>query len=141
MTEKTQYQIDSEHAQLFVFIERINSAVEKLAEASSSVSKLLAVHEHKLTIQDKAIDKFDEKIEHVNSIIELKYKELMLEIKELRAENQKQHEEMAAELATAEDQLNAKISKIQKTHYMILGAFLAIQFILQFLPKISAILS
>ena len=95
-----------------VFIDRLDSAIEKLTDVSSSIKELLAVHDHKLKKQDD-----------INV-------EIYSLIRDLKAENHKEHEATKG-LITA---LSMRIDRLERWRYAVVtGAtvlgFLASTFI------------
>ena len=105
--------LEKDVSQVTVFLEKLDSAIEKLCDVSASIKELLAVHDHKLTQQSE-----------VNS-------EIYDMIKELKIENHKEHLETKLQL----DQLAVRISSLEKWKYTIVGGAAVAGFILSYITK------
>jgi DNA repair ATPase RecN len=105
--------LEKDVSQVTVFLGKLDSAIEKLCDVSTSIKELLAVHDHKLTQQSE-----------VNS-------EIYDMIKELKIENHKEHVETKLQL----DQLAVRISSLEKWKYTIVGGAAVAGFILSYVTK------
>ena len=105
--------LEKDVSQVTVFLGKLDSAIEKLCDVSTSIKELLAVHDHKLTQQSE-----------VNS-------EIYDMIKELKIENHKEHLETKSQL----DQLAVRISSLEKWKYTIAGGAAVAGFILSYVTK------
>jgi hypothetical protein len=105
--------LEKDVSQVTVFLGKLDSAIEKLCDVSTSIKELLAVHDHKLTQQSE-----------VNS-------EIYDMIKELKIENHKEHLETKLQL----DQLAVRISSLEKWKYTIVGGAAVAGFILSYVTK------
>jgi len=105
--------LEKDVSQVTVFLGKLDSAIEKLCDVSTSIKELLAVHDHKLTQQSE-----------VNS-------EIYDMIKELKIENHKEHLETKLQL----DQLAVRISSLEKWKYSIVGGAAVAGFILSYITK------
>ena len=105
--------LEKDVSQVTVFLGKLDSAIEKLCDVSTSIKELLAVHDHKLTQQSE-----------VNS-------EIYDMIKELKIENHKEHLETKSQL----DQLVVRISSLEKWKYTIVGGAAVAGFILSYVTK------
>ena len=105
--------LEKDMSQVTVFLGKLDSAIEKLCDVSTSIKELLAVHDHKLTQQSE-----------VNS-------EIYDMIKELKIENHKEHLETKLQL----DQLAVRISSLEKWKYTIVGGAAVAGFVLSYITK------
>ena len=105
--------LEKDVSQVTVFLGKLDSAIEKLCDVSTSIKELLAVHDHKLTQQSE-----------VNS-------EIYDMIKELKIENHKEHLETKLQL----DQLAVRISSLEKWKYTIVGGAAVAGFVLSYVTK------
>jgi len=116
--------LQQDMAKVGLLVDRLDSTLEKLTDISTGVSKLLAVHEAKLTSQEiltkSTIDLVESRrVENDNKIqqlhgrissgekqmsekIDKQYDDIMKEIKELRVESTKQHESLSTRITTLE---------------------------------------
>lgn len=95
--------------------EKIDDAIQRLAVVAGDLSKMLAVHEHRIAYQEKTSDNIVSSMEkrraEVDNILKDIYSTMRSEINLLRETGTKQHNEQ-----------NAKIHEIQKTMWMAVGA-------------------
>jgi chromosome segregation ATPase len=92
--------LEKDVTQMTMFVEKLDSAIEKLADVSSSIKELLAVHAHKLTQQSE-----------INS-------ELFTIIREMKEQNHREHTDLLQ-----------RIEGLEKWKYMIVGAGIIIGFL------------
>lgn len=96
-------------------IEKIDEAIQRLATVASDLSKMLAVHEHRIVHQEKVSENIVASMEKRRAEIDLVLKDvystLRNEVNSLRENSTKQHNEQ-----------NVKIEAIQKTLWMAVGA-------------------
>lgn len=132
--------LQQDMAKVGVLVDRLDETIDKLAEVSSSLSQLLAVHESRITAQDilvkslqdlveKRREEMDDNIKLLHARIssgekeleeDLENKKLMVleELKEMRVEANKQHEEMSNRITT-----------LEKWMWIAIGAFTALSFL------------
>lgn len=92
--------LERDMTQTSAFIEKLDSAIEKISDVSASIKELLAVHDHKLNEQSQ-----------VNT-------EIYNMIKQLREENHKEHLETKAEV----QKILIRIQNLEQWKYKIIGA-------------------
>lgn len=133
-----------ENIQLTMFESRqdkLEDAITKLTEISSDLNKMIAVHELRLTQQEKIMDSLedilerrreeaDSKLRTVYETMRMEDRLVIEEINKLRKEGEDQYES-----------LSAKIQGMEKTMYMYMGAFTVIAFILAYGPQIIKVLN
>jgi len=109
---------------------KIDDAIQRLAAVSSDLSKMLAVHEQRLTQQEKSSDNIVMLLEKRREDLELKLKEvyetmreedgaILDEIKKSRIASDEHHERM-----------EAKVSKLERLALMAMGSAVTIGFII-----------
>lgn len=116
--------LQQDMAKVGTLVDRLDTTIDKLADISSNVSNLLAVHETKLTAQEiiskQTVDlvekrrvETDEKLQLIHNRIsagekelsekiDLQYDEIMHELKEMRNESTAQHNKLSARITTME---------------------------------------
>ncbi|CAB4140829.1 hypothetical protein UFOVP395_164 [uncultured Caudovirales phage] len=96
-------------------LDKIDDAIQRLAVVAGDLSKMLAVHEHRIAYQEKTSDNIVESMEkrraEVDNILKDIYSTIRSEIDSLRENSSKQHREQ-----------NDKIESIQRTMWMAVGA-------------------
>ena len=85
--------------------DRLDVAIEKLADVSNSINRMLAVHEEKLARQEESIIDAEQKIE-------VRRAELSKQIDELHSRVTTNTKEIMAAAATQHQQQNKEIQKI-----------------------------
>lgn len=106
--------LEKDVSQVTAFLGKLDSAIEKLCDVSTSIKELLAIHDHKLTQQSE-----------VNS-------EIYDMIKELKIQNHKEHLETKTQL----DQLSVRIANLEKWKYTIIGGAAVAGFIVSYITKV-----
>ena len=133
-----------EDKQLSMFENRqtkIEDAITKLTEISSDLNKMIAVHELRITQQEKTMDiledvlerrreEADGKLRVVYETMRSEDRLVIAEINKLRVEGEEQFES-----------LSKKITDMEKMMYIYMGAFSVIAFILAYGPHIVKVLN
>ena len=102
---------------------KLDTAIDKLTDVSSSIKSMLAVHEEKITRQEKIdeiiFDKLKDRAEEITEVyrelkkdIELTEKRLLVEIKSLK------------------NDISGRVGMLEKYRYIILGGAIVVGFIL-----------
>lgn len=95
--------------------DKLDDAIQRLAVVASDLSKMLAVHEHRIAHQEKTSENIVTSMEKRRAEVDAVFKEfresLKQEIESLRQNSTKQHNEQ-----------NLKIEAIQKTLWTAMGA-------------------
>jgi len=89
------------------FINRLDNAISKLSEVSSSIKELLAVHDHKLHKQDD-----------INV-------EIYSLIRDLKAQNTKEHEIVKSSI----NELSRRIDRLERWRYAVVTGATALGFL------------
>ena len=102
---------------------RIDTAIDRLTDVSTSIKSMLAVHEEKITRQEKIdeviFDKLKDRADEISDVyrelkkdVEMSEKRLLIEIKSLK------------------NDIGARIGVLEKYRWLILGGAIVIGFIL-----------
>jgi len=95
--------------------DKLDDAIQRLAVVASDLSRMLAVHEHRISHQEKTSENIVTSMEKRRAEVDAIFKEfresLKEEVESLRQNSTKQHNEQ-----------NAKIDTIQKTLWTAMGA-------------------
>lgn len=130
-------------------VERLDVAVEKLTEVSTSVSQMLAVHDNRIDQQEKVSDQLSEIIERrreeTESNIKILHKRITDGEKELRIDFDKKNEEILKEIRLMRDEnskqhtsVSERIIKLEKWIWVVSGGGFVVGFLLS---QIGAIIS
>ena len=102
---------------------RLDTAIEKLTDVSTSIKQMLAVHEEKITRQ-----------EQIDEIIFEKLKERAGEIDDVQRELQKElqsvEKRLLLEIKAIRIDIGARVGMLEKYRWIILGAAIVIGWIL-----------
>ena len=107
---------------------RIDTAIERITEVSTSVNIMLAVHEEKISQQEEAAIRADAEfradIKELHSRITTNYKELADTIA-------KNHKETEAHVQQLRTDLNGRVGVLEKWRWLIIGGSIVVGFIAQ----------
>jgi uncharacterized protein YPO0396 len=113
-------------------ISRIEKTLEKLAEISSDLNKIIAVHEQRITQHDKQHDYIEDMVEQrriqTDKQIDDVYNTMREQDNIILKQLNKMREESSAQHAT----LAEKISKMEKMTWMYVGAFSVVSFLIAY---------
>ena len=123
--------LKKEVADIKLIFNRLDTAIEKITDVSSSVNRMLAVHEEKIENQEEYVYRanleFSTNIRELHSRITTNYKELA----DLMAEHSKQD---AINQQKLRDDLNNRVGILEKWRWLIIGGSIVIGFVLQKMP-------
>ena len=124
---------------------RLDSAIEKIAEVSSSLHTIMAVHEEKLIRQEEALEnqekEFRDTVQELHSRITTNAKETSTHMSEMErrlvdAMNEHNKKETEQFLKLREE-LQTRVGILERWRHIIIGGAIVIGFILQkLLPSI-----
>jgi len=122
--------------------ERLDTAIEKIADVSQSLHTIMAVHEEKLIRQEEALDEQEKKLHdnimELHSRITSNAKETAQHIGETErrlvdAMNEHNRKETEQFLKLREE-LQTRVGILEKWRHLIIGGAIVIGFIIQRLP-------
>jgi predicted nucleic acid-binding Zn-ribbon protein len=102
---------------------RLDTAIEKLADVSSSIKSMLAVHEEKITQQEKTDEIIFEKIKDRAEEIDSVYRELQREINQVERR-------LLIEIKALRNDIGSRVSMLEKLRWVLVGAGIVIIFFL-----------
>jgi len=102
---------------------RIDSAIEKLTDVSTSIKQMLAVHEEKIARQEQIDEVIFEKLKERAGEIDNVHKELSKEIQQLE-------KRLLVEIKTIKLDFGARVGMLEKYRWLILGGAIVIGWIL-----------
>ena len=107
---------------------RIDTAIERITEVSTSVNRMLAVHEEKISQQEEAALRAD--VEFKTDIKEL-HSRITTNYKELAEQIAKNHKETEAHVQQLRGDLNCRVGVLEKWRWVIIGGSIVVGFIAQ----------
>ena len=99
--------------------DRLDTAIEKLTDVSSSIKSMLAVHEEKITKQEKTDEFIFEKIKDRADEIDSVYRELQREINQVERR-------LLIEIKALRNDIGSRVSMLEKLRWILLGAAIVI---------------
>jgi len=117
---------------------RLDSAIEKVAEVSSSLHRIIAVHEEKLIRQEEALDnqekEFRESVQELHSRITTNAKETSQHMSEMErriTDAMGEHNQQATEqIIKLREELQTRVGILEKWRYLIIGGSIVVGFAL-----------
>ena len=123
--------LKKEVADMKLIFNRLDTAIERITEVSSSVNRMLAVHEEKIANQEevanRANQEFTTDVRELHSRITTNYKELTDMIS-------MHHKEDAANQLKLREDLNNRVGILEKWRWLIIGGSIVVGFALQKMP-------
>jgi len=121
---------------------RLDKAIEKIADVSTSLHTIMAVHEEKLIRQEEALDEQEKKLQdnimELHSRITTNAKEqtqLMGEMERRLVDAMKEHNRTESqEFQSLRNELQNRVGVLEKWRHLIIGGAIVVGFILQRLP-------
>jgi hypothetical protein len=102
---------------------RLDTAIEKLADVSSSIKSMLAVHEAKIERQEKTDEIIFEKIKDRADEIDSVYRELQREINQVERR-------LLIEIKALRNDIGSRVSMLEKARWILLGAAIVVIFLI-----------
>jgi flagellar motility protein MotE (MotC chaperone) len=120
---------------------KIDDAIQRLAAVSADLSKMLAVHEHRLTQQEKSTD-------HISYLIEKRREDLESKLKEVYETMKEEDGAILEEIKKSRDasdahheRLEVKVTKLERLALLVTGSALTVGFIIGMVEKYFKIFS
>jgi chromosome segregation ATPase len=120
---------------------KIDDAIQRLAAVSADLSKMLAVHEHRLTQQEKSTDQISYLIEKRREDLESKLKEVYETMKEEDGAILEEIKKSRDASDAHHERLEAKVSKLEKLALLVTGSAITVGFIIGMVEKYFKIFS
>ena len=102
---------------------RLDTAIDKLTDVSTSIKSMLAVHEEKINKQEQVDDIIFRKIKDRDSEIDEVFRDLQREMDQVE-------KRLLNEIRSLRNDLTGRVGVLEKYRWIILGGFLAIGWIL-----------
>ena len=114
--------------------DRLDVAIEKLADVSNSINRMLAVHEEKLARQEESIIDAEQKIEvrraELSKQIDELHSRVTTNTKEIMAAAATQHHQQNKEIQKIKDELISRVGVLEKWRHVLIGSSIVAGFIL-----------
>ena len=113
-----------------MFHSRLDTAIDKLTDVSTSIKQMLAVHEQKLSQSEKTEEILFDKVRERGEELDMVYRDLQRDINQVE-------KRLLLEMKTLKSCFDGRVSVLEKWRWLIIGGALAIGFILaKNMPKI-----
>ena len=109
---------------------RLDTAIDKLTDVSTSIKQMLAVHEQKLSQSEKTEEILFDKVRERGEELDMVYRDLQRDINQVE-------KRLLLEMKTLKSCFDGRVSVLEKWRWLIIGGALAIGFIVaKNMPKI-----
>lgn len=109
---------------------RLDTAIDKLTDVSTSIKQMLAVHEQKLTQSEKTEEILFDKVRERGEELDMVYRDLQRDINQVE-------KRLLLEMKTLKSCFDGRVSVLERWRWLIIGGALAIGFIVaKNMPKI-----
>jgi len=113
-----------------MFHSRLDTAIDKLTDVSTSIKQMLAVHEQKLTQTEKTEEILFDKVRERGEELDMVYRDLQRDISQVE-------KRLLLEMKTLKSCFDGRVSVLERWRWLIIGGALAIGFIVaKNMPKI-----
>ena len=102
---------------------RLDTAIDKLTDVSTSIKSMLAVHEEKIQRQEQVDDIIFRKIKDRDSEIDEIFRDLQREMDQVE-------KRLLVEIKALRNDIGGRVGVLEKYRWIILGGFIAIGWIL-----------
>ena len=115
---------------------RIDTAIDKLTDVSTSIKSMLAVHEEKITRQEKIDEVIFEKLREREAEITDVYRELKKDV-------EMSEKRLLIEIKSLKNDIGARVGVLEKYRWIIIGGAIVIGWILSknFMPIVHMMAS
>jgi chromosome segregation ATPase len=141
MTDNTEIKIDIESLRKDIenvntINGRIDTAIDKLTDVSTSIKSMLAVHEEKITRQEKIDEIIFEKLKDRADEISDVYRELKKDV-------EMSEKRLLIEIKSLKNDIGARVGVLERYRWLILGGAIVIGWILSknFMPIVHMMAS
>ena len=107
---------------------RLDSAIEKIAEVSSSLHTVIAVHESKLARQEETLD---ENEKHFRDSVQELHSRITTNAKETSQHMSEMERRLLDELQTIRKEMSNRVGMLEKWKWVIVGGSIVAGFIIQ----------
>ena len=111
--------------------QRIDTAIERITEVSTSVNRMLAVHEEKISQQEEAQIRSEQ---DTNNDIKELHSRISTNTRELMNLMSEQHKEQTDKMTKLEIELQGRVGVLEKWRWIIIGGSIVVGFLIQKMP-------
>ena len=102
---------------------RLDTAIDKLTDVSTSIKSMLAVHEEKIQRQEQIDDIIFKKLKDRDSEVDEVFRDLQREMDQVE-------KRLLNEIKALRNDIGSRVGVLEKYRWIILGAFLAVGWVL-----------
>ena len=113
---------------------RLDTAIEKIADVSSSLHTVIAVHEEKLARQEETLD---ENEKHFRDNIQDLHSRITTNAKETSQHMSEMERRLLEELQTIRKEMSSRVGMLEKWNWVIIGGSIVAGFVVQKLITFS----
>ena len=116
--------------------DRIEDAIERLTSISSDLSKMIAVHEQRLTQHEKQVTTLEEVVEKRREEAEIKLRDVYDTIRNEDKSILEEINKLRSEAASQHEKLTERMIVMEKTIWAYMGGFSVIVFLITYGPSL-----
>ena len=111
---------------------RLDTAIEKLTDVSTSIKSMLAVHEEKIQRQEQIDDIIFKKLKDRDSEVDEVFRDIQREIDQVE-------KRLLIEIKSLRNDIGGRVGMLEKYRWIILGGFIALGWVVSknFMPFIK----
>ena len=121
--------------------DRLDIAIEKLTDVSSSIHRMLAVHEEKISRQEEKMiqteTERDNRGTEISKRIDDLHNRLTDTVKEIIDSNLEYHRDLNRKIERISDSISSRVGVLEKWRHIIIGSAIVVGFILNKLISFS----
>ena len=107
---------------------RLDSAIEKIAEVSSSLHTVIAVHEEKLARQEETLEESEKQL---RDYVQELHSRITTNAKETSQHMSEMERRLLEELQTIRKEMSSRVGMLEKWKWVIVGGSIVAGFIIQ----------
>lgn len=103
--------------------DKIDNAIEKLTDVSTSIKSMLAVHEQKITQSEKTEEILFDKVRERGEELDIVYRDLQRDISQTE-------KRLLLEIKSLKSDINERVNVLERWRWLILGGAIVVGYIL-----------
>ena len=102
---------------------KLDNAIEKLTDVSTSIKSMLAVHEQKITQSEKTEEILFDKVRERGEELDIVYRDLQIDISQTE-------KRLLLEIKSLKSDINERVNVLERWRWLILGGAIVVGYIL-----------
>ncbi len=136
MPANNQFELVKDVIQVKTILERIDTSVEKLTIISADVTQLLAVHDNRITSQERLGNQLQKQMDKINDTNDKKLTDLSKKIDENRQDILDKLDDYNKVTDDQHDEIKSRMAKIERWMWSMVGGGATVVFLLEKFPNL-----